>query len=213
MDRYKETAETWNKIAALYQDKFMDIDLYNDTYDFICETLDSSNINILEIGCGPGNITKYLLSKQPDFNITGIDIAPNMIELAKANNPSANFLVKDSRQINEITKQFDAIVCGFCLPYLSETDISKLISDCHYLLTDNGLLYISFVEGDQNKSGFQVGISGDRVYFYYHDLDNIEQLLWKNGFEKLKIFKVNYKKADESNEVHTIIITKKKTTA
>jgi ubiquinone/menaquinone biosynthesis C-methylase UbiE len=82
-NRYIETFNTWNKIATLYQNKFMDLDLYNETYDFICALLNKPNSKILEIGCGPGNITKYLLSKQPSFDIFGIDIAPNMIELAK----------------------------------------------------------------------------------------------------------------------------------
>ena len=79
MKRNKETFETWNKIALLYQNKFMDFELYNETYDFICNSIIKEKAKILEIGCGPGNITKYLLSKRPDFNIYGIDIAPNMI--------------------------------------------------------------------------------------------------------------------------------------
>ena len=86
MDKYKETFETWNKIALLYQEKFMDLDLYNDTYDFICNSILKVNSKILEIGCGPGNITKYLLCKRPDFDILGIDIADKMVELAKINN-------------------------------------------------------------------------------------------------------------------------------
>ena len=96
MDNYKETFETWNKLASLYQDWFMDLDLYNDTYDFICNSITKENAKILDIGCGPGNITKYLLSKRPDFDIYGIDIAPNMIELAEKNNPAASFAVMDS---------------------------------------------------------------------------------------------------------------------
>ena len=46
MDKYKETFETWNKVASLYQDKFMDLDIYNHTYDFICSSLDKSNSKI-----------------------------------------------------------------------------------------------------------------------------------------------------------------------
>jgi len=38
-NRYSESSKTWNKVAALYQDKFMDLDLYNGTYDFICSSL------------------------------------------------------------------------------------------------------------------------------------------------------------------------------
>ncbi|MFN8864488.1 MAG: class I SAM-dependent methyltransferase [Flavobacteriales bacterium] len=90
MNKYEETFETWNNIASLYQDKFMGLDLYNETYDFICNTIDKPHAKVLEIGCGPGNITKYLLSKRPDFDIFGIDIAPNMVELARQNNPKSD---------------------------------------------------------------------------------------------------------------------------
>ena len=88
MDSYQITFQTWNKVATLYQDKFMNVDLYNDTYDRFCELVEKPNPAIFEIGCGPGNITKYLLAKRPDFQIDAIDVAPNMIELAKANNPT-----------------------------------------------------------------------------------------------------------------------------
>lgn len=39
MDRYKETFETWNKVAIRYQEKFMDLDLYNESYDLICNSI------------------------------------------------------------------------------------------------------------------------------------------------------------------------------
>jgi 2-polyprenyl-3-methyl-5-hydroxy-6-metoxy-1,4-benzoquinol methylase len=213
MDRYKETFETWNKVASLYQDKFMDLDLYNDTYDFICNSIAKDNAKVLEIGCGPGNITKYLLSKRPDFDIFGIDIAPNMIELAKKNNPTASFTIMDSRQISDLNTKYDGIVCGFCLPYLSQPDSKKFISDCYNLLNENGHLYLSFVEGDPNKSDFQVGSSGDRTYFYFYNLDDLTEQLKKNNFEQIKVFKVDYKKAENEYDTHTILTAKRKTTA
>ena len=213
MDRYKETFETWNKVALLYQDKFMDLDLYNDTYDFFCNSISKENAKVLEIGCGPGNITKYLLSKRPDFSILGIDIAAKMIELAKENNPSASFAIKDARQIDEIKTKYDGIICGFCLPYLSPTDVQKLITDCYNLLNENGLIYISFVEGDPNKSDFQVSSSGDRSYFYFHNLDDLKAKLVESNFDELNIFKVEYKKSESEIDVHTIVTAKKNPTS
>ena len=168
MDTYSETFETWNKVALLYQSKFMNLDVYNKTYDAFCKALCKSNAQLLEIGCGPGNITKYLLEQGPDFSILGIDIAPNMVALAIENNPVATFKVMDYREIHQLDSKYDGIVGGFCLPYLSETDATKLITDCSNLLTQNGVLYLSFVEGDSTKSGYQTGSSGDRTYFYYH---------------------------------------------
>ncbi|MFZ9388086.1 MAG: class I SAM-dependent methyltransferase [Chitinophagaceae bacterium] len=211
MDRYKETFETWNKVASAYQDKFMDIDLYNETYDFVCDSVSMYKPRLLEIGCGPGNISKYLLAKRPDFDIFGIDIAPNMIRLAKSNNPTASFAIMDTRQIGELETKYDGIVCGFCLPYLSQTDCLKLISDCDKLLNDNGLIYLSFVEGDPINSGFQVGSSGERVYFHFHNLDDLAEQLIEKRFTEMKIFKVKYEKSKSEIEIHTILIAKKKT--
>jgi 2-polyprenyl-3-methyl-5-hydroxy-6-metoxy-1,4-benzoquinol methylase len=209
MDPYQETFETWNKVASVYEEKFMDLDLYNVSYDFICDSVEKINPKILEIGCGPGNIMRYLLSKRPDFDVFGIDIAPNMIELAKKNNPTASFAVMDSRKINEIQSKFDAIVCGFCLPYLSETDRDKLILDAWNLLKENGLIYLSFVEGDSAKSGFQTASTGDRSYFYFHDLVEIKTKLIEAGFTDFNVFKVDYQKSSGEKEIHTIITARK----
>lgn len=209
MDKYRETFDTWNNIASLYQDKFMDLDLYNDAYDFICSFIDKPNANILEIGCGPGNITKYLLSKRPDFHIFGIDIAPNMVELAKQNNPTAHFAIMDCRQINSLDTKFDGIIAGFCLPYLSQTESKELIYNSYNLLNNNGLIYLSFVEGESDKSEFKVG-SGGRVYFNYYNSDKLKTQLNEFQFEELKTFKVNYKISENEFDIHTILTAKKK---
>lgn len=209
MDNYQETFNTWNKVASLYEEKFMNLDLYDETYDCFLELLPQTPVKLLEIGCGPGNITKYFLSKRPDLKIVGTDVAPNMIELARKNNPSAEFLVLDSREIDTLNTKFDALACGFVLPYLSESDIKKLIQDCANLLNDHGLIYISFVEGTAQQSEFKVGSDGDRVYFHYHELMNLKALLAENTIEVLNVSKVNYKKSETSSENHTILIAKK----
>src|SRR5205085_11809022 len=165
----------------------------------------------LDVGCGPGNITRYLLSKRPDFNIWGIDFAPNMISVAKRNNPAANFSVMDCRQINQLTTKFDGIICGFCFPYLSEDESAKLILDASSLLNSDGLIYLSFVEGDPGGSGFQVASTGDRVYFYYHTLEQIKTQLAESGFEEPKLCNVEYEKSKLQIEMHTILTARKKT--
>jgi len=210
MDKYQETFDTWNKVALLYQEKFMNLPLYNQSYDIICDTLTNKNASILEIGCGPGNITKYLLSKRPDFKIMGIDVAENMIELAKKNNPTANFKIMDCRKVNELNQKYDGIVCGFCLPYLSPSDCSKLISDCQKLMNNKGLIYLSFVGGDADKSGFQNGSSGNRAYFYYHNATELAAELKRNTFENIQVLKVEYARTETEKEVHTILIAQKK---
>ncbi|HEX9981275.1 MAG TPA: class I SAM-dependent methyltransferase [Flavobacterium sp.] len=151
-DNCKNTIEAYGKLAKLYQDKFMDLDLYNDTYDAFCEAIPHEAATVFEIGCGPGNITRYLVSRRPDFKIFSTDAAPEMVDLARVNVPQATFEVMDCREISSITQKFNAIICGFCMPYLSKEDCSTLISDCASLLESDGIFYFSVIEGDYARS-------------------------------------------------------------
>ena len=210
-DRYLETYKTWNNIAQLYEDKFMKLELYDDTYKSFSDLLSRPDSNVLEIGCGPGNITRHLLDLNPTLKVLAIDISKNMIDLAKRNNPEVDVQVLDCRNLKTINTKFDGVICGFIIPYLSKLDCSKLIFDCSNLLTEKGALYLSFVSGDYEKSGFISGSSGDRVYFYYHEFKRIKQELELNDMTVVDFIEKEYKKSDNTSETHTILIAKKRT--
>lgn len=210
MAHEKETIATWNKIAELYEERFMGLDLYNDTYDAFCAAVGNRKANILEIGCGPGNVSRYLIQQEPDWHITATDIAPNMIALAQKNNPSANCLVMDSREIGKLEVQFDGIIAGFVLPYLSVEESRHLIADCKKILNNKGILYLSFVDGKTEDSGYQTGSNGDRIYFQYHSLQTIIQTLIDLHFEEPQVFTIAYCKNDGAQEMHTIILAQVK---
>jgi len=179
------------------------------TYDDFCVALNKAQPTILEIGCGPGNIAKYILSKISTANITGIDVSENMIALAKKNIPTANFQVMDCRGIDQIENKFDGIICGFTIPYLAPEDYEKLIVDCQLLLKQEGPLYISFVKGNESKSGYITGSSGDRTFFYYYELKSILSTLENNNFVILNVKELDYLKSDNTMESHTIVLAKK----
>ena len=206
---YKESIESWDKVAFLYEEKFRDIDLYNESYDFMCNSLTINHANVLEIGCGPGNITGYILSRRPNWNITGIDASPNMVGIAAKNVPQAEFRIMDARSVGDLDRTFDGIICGFCIPYLSLAATQKLISDTFTLLNPGGYLYLSFVEGDPARSGFQTGEHGNRIYFVLHEADMIEKMLFEVGFGIEKKFDVTYKKTDGETDKHIIFIVRK----
>ena len=49
MNPYQITFETWNKVAAAYQEKFMELDLYNDTYDAFCALIEKPMPGFLKL--------------------------------------------------------------------------------------------------------------------------------------------------------------------
>ena len=209
MDKNKIAVGVFDKLATLYQEKFMDVNLYGDTFDFFCDTIEKQNAELLEIACGPGNITKYLLNKRPDLKIFGIDLAPGMIELAKINNPTAEFHLMDCRQIGTIKKKFDAIMCGFCLPYLNKKETIKLLSDASMLLNSKGVLYISTMEDDYNKSGFKKGSTGDEIFMHFYQAEFLTSILKENHFNILKLDRKEYDIADGTRTTDLIIVSEK----
>ena len=209
MNPQQETLNTWNKVAQLYQEKFMDLEMYNESYAIFCDAIVKSNAMILEIGCGPGNITKQLLKLRNNFSIYGIDFSETMITLAQKNNPTATFEVMDARDILKLNKTYDGIIAGFCLPYLTGEESIQLISDASTLLNKNGILYISFVEGDPTLSGFLAASTGDRTYFYFHELKVLTKEIMDAGFVSPQVLHVNYGDANSKQEIHTILIAKK----
>jgi len=182
MDKNRISVDTFNRLADRYQQKYMDFDFYFDTYDAFCELVEGDHAAILDIACGPGNITRYLLEKRPGFRVDGIDLAPRMVELARANNPTASFEVMDSRDIASIGKRYDAVVSGFCTPYLDREEVAKLIADVRGLLHEGGVFYLSTMEDAYEKSTLQTSEGGDRVYIYYHRLAFLERQLAASGF-------------------------------
>lgn len=209
MDPYKITFDTYDRIAQRYQEVFMDLDLYDDTYDRFCALL-RPNASVLEIGCGPGNVTRCLLRRRPDLSVTAIDMAPAMLELAKANNPSVECLLMDCRDIGTIGRRFDAVLSGFCMPYLSQDDCVRLFDDSAQLLPSGGVFYGSAIEGDYSRSGFETGSTGDSVYVYYHDAGFLTKKLEDAGFHRIETLRKSYRTSAGEDSVHFILIAERK---
>lgn len=209
MDKTENAVNIFNKMAQVYQDKFMNVDLYADTLDLFCNSIKTTNAQVLELACGPGNISNYLLNKRPDLKLLGTDLAPNMIELAKSNNPTAQFELMDCRAIAKINKTYDAIMCGFCLPYLSKEEAIQLISDAAKLLKPKGLLYISTMEDDYSKSAYKKGSGGDEIFMHYHQGDYLTKTMQDNDLTILKIKRQEYPTQDGTQTIDLIIIAEK----
>ncbi|MDX2172210.1 MAG: class I SAM-dependent methyltransferase [Bacteroidota bacterium] len=208
IDKTKNAVSIFNKYAKEYAGKFMDVSMYAASFDFFCEAIKSQNAEVLELACGPGNITKHLLNQRPDFKLLGLDLAPNMVDLAKENNPSAQFKVMDCRDILILNKKFDAIMCGFCLPYLSQEETTQLIKDSAILLNTNGLIYLSTMEDDYEKSGFKKGSKGDEIFMHYYKEDFLSKIFAENGFTILKTERI-YSQMLEETVTDLVIIAKK----
>lgn len=210
MDRNSEAVNTFNKHASAYNERFGSLDLYNDTYELFSSLFPAKNSSVLDVGCGPGNITNYLLRRRPDLKITGVDLAPNMVAIAQENNPTAQFHVMDCRDISQITEKYDAIVCGFTIPYLSKYETKKLIQDCTALLKPKGFFYLSLINGKYEDSDYQYASNKvDRSYVYYYSSVKIMSMLSNHNLRLVQVEDFTWKNNKGEPETHLVFIAAK----
>lgn len=82
----------------------------------------SSNINILDIGCGSG------ISSNFDCNVIGIDPSKNLIKIAQSNDKNPNHLYfvgkcENLSEFNFSNKQFDIIISISAIHHVNDLEL------------------------------------------------------------------------------------------
>jgi ubiquinone/menaquinone biosynthesis C-methylase UbiE len=140
----KKILEAYESLANEYNAK-IDYKPHNAFYDrpntlkLIGEVKDKS---VLDAGCGPGKYAEILISK--GATVTGFDISPRMIELAKERNKNRGlFFVQDlaSPFVKLNDNSYDIIVCALAMHYIE--DWNSTIQEFYRVLKEKGQLIIS----------------------------------------------------------------------
>src|SRR5258706_9815242 len=107
--------------------------------------IDFNGKSVLDVGCGFGEMAKFLDKRYKVKSYTGIDIVPEFIEEAKKLYPHHEFLVKDYLN-EEIVGEFDIVIASGIMNSNVENNmdyrrnaISKLFSLTRDILVFNML--------------------------------------------------------------------------
>lgn len=79
-------------------------------YQQIVADINFNKKNILDVGCGFGDIVPYIANKSDIFSYTGIDFVPEFIKEGKRIYPKHTFLVGDYFK-QPLERKFDIIIC------------------------------------------------------------------------------------------------------
>lgn len=205
----QKAVDLFNKLADSYQQRFFSVDHYKESLDCFISNLKADSA-VLDVACGPGNISHFLLERLPDLKLIGIDLAPNMIDLARINNPGARFLVYDALQMDGLDSKFDAIVIGFLFPYLSMEQVELFLFKVYEQLNDDGLVYLSTMEDSYENSKMKASSTGEEVMMHYYEADFLIRLLEQIGFEVFYTHKQPFAVNDTETDTDLILIARKK---
>jgi 2-polyprenyl-3-methyl-5-hydroxy-6-metoxy-1,4-benzoquinol methylase len=106
--------------------------------------LNHSQISILDFGCGTGNISRAIASL--GYRVLGMDVDPNSIQAASAENPFENlvFKVADVYQLPS-DKVFDVVICSEVIEHFAHP--GKMLKQMHRILKPDGLLLATIPNG------------------------------------------------------------------
>jgi SAM-dependent methyltransferase len=100
----------------------------------------SAGARILEIGCGPGTIVRYL----PPSEYSGFDLSPEYIELAKRRFPKAHFVCERVSRFSLAKEQsFDFVLALGITHHLDDAEARQLFQIAHDALKPGGKLVTS----------------------------------------------------------------------
>ena len=139
------------------------------------------NAEILDLGCGTGiPVMKYLLSK--GIQVAGVDASYRMLEIAKNNFPSEDFILADMRQLS-LDRKFDAVIAWHSFFHLRPEDQPGMFGIFRAHLKPGGVLL--FTSGKEYGEAW--GMNGG-VNLCHGSLDAGEYrlLLETNGFRVLQ---------------------------
>jgi ubiquinone/menaquinone biosynthesis C-methylase UbiE len=112
----------------------------------------SSGQRLLDVACGTGAHAEYFGTA---FDVTGVDLEPAMLEIARERCPDATFVVGDMRDV-DLGETFDAVVCLFSSIGMmkSEHDLDAAIGNMARHVAPGGVLVIEpWIFPDQFESG------------------------------------------------------------
>ncbi len=132
--------------------------------------------NAIDIGCGPGILTKRLASHCD--HLLGLDFSPRAISLAQArckDDKHVSFVAEDIRNI-ELSATYDLFVCAEILFYLTMQDIDRVIEKIvKHSATDGWLV------GVGSTSGYDAKVFS-RLERRFRLIDRLEDRRWPRPF-------------------------------
>jgi SAM-dependent methyltransferase len=142
---------------------------------------------ILDVGSAGGRDSAWLAER--GFQVTGIDIAPTFVDMAKRSVPAAEFRVMSITALDFPDESFAGVWCSCVLIHLTKEGAARALREIRRVLSPKGPLFILV------KAGLSEGFEGDpryndmKKYSSYYSEEELRGLL--DGFDVVTVHSVD----------------------
>ena len=157
-DDYKLIVPRYFKgLINSYGDDIMSLDWGSETtqrlrFQLLTEIDALTSASILDVGCGRGDLLDFLIEQGFKGQYLGIDLTPEMVQLARVRHPNANFRVTDIL-LEDLKQKFDFVLASgiFYLRYKDNKVFFLRIVKQMYSLAKKGIAFNMLSSYTSNK--------------------------------------------------------------
>lgn len=146
MTRPETAAEVFDALGKDYEHAFRNLAGQRAAITTLAERL-PAGAAVLDLGSGTGRPVADLLTAA-GCAVTGYDVAPKMVEIAREQVPAARFEAGDMRELSFEAATWDAITAFFSMLQLPRADQETMIGRVADWLKPGGLLVLATVPAD-----------------------------------------------------------------
>ena len=179
----EESKRYWNEkywVRHMRDDDLDNIeDAWVDKYD---EMISQKSGNLLDLGCGVGQYSKYFADK--GFSVTSADISERALAYLKEKYNDIDTVRVDMTQpLPFADKSFDVVFANLSIHFFSENDTASLLSEIKRILKDDGI----FVGSCNSSKAYKYIADSSTVLedgFYREDGGRTVRLFDKAQFDR-----------------------------
>lgn len=151
--------------------------------------------DVLELGCATGLLTTDQLAAR--FNLTGVDIAPNQIELARQRLPDSTWIYADMTEVNFAPDSFDGVVAFYSIIHVPRAEQPDLFAKIASWLRPGGL-FVAALTASATQSGYEADWLGAPMFWSGYDTATNVRLIDEAGLEILSATEETEEEFDEA---------------
>lgn len=184
VDPQKKTINAYNLIAADYHAHHAGkLTAQDQLDDFI--SMVNSPAQVLDIGSGPGHDAGYLAN---NYSVTGLELSQRFYEIAKFENPNANFINADIITYELEKNKYKGIWARDSLHHIPEKYLEAVFQKISDALVEGGILYLLVREGSgELMEEENTQYSKVERFFHLFSEEELEARAKKAGLTKVKI--------------------------
>ncbi|MFC5185906.1 class I SAM-dependent methyltransferase [Actinomadura harenae] len=145
------TADAYDAVATLYTE-FVQGALDDQPLDraalaaFADLVRASGNTAAAEVGCGPGHMTAHL--RDLGLSAFGLDIAPAMIDIARAAHPGLRFDLASMDAVDAPDASLGGVLSWYSAIHTPPAELRPYLDEFHRVLAPGGHLLLGFFEAE-----------------------------------------------------------------